>query len=259
MGIHIKKFRQGFKKGYNLLVPEEEMGMEIGLRILEPGKGYKGYNKKRETCVLLLEGTIRFSFANIPAKFVERKGIFTGNPTTFLVPRCCRFQIEAFGNEAELIEVRTENPKLFKPTSVDSCQVRLEWRGSEKLGNRRLVKTIFDLKNAPKSNIVIGEVVASPGNWSSYPSHHHIQPEIYFYRFMPKQGFGSSYVGNQVFKVEHNDAIKIASNLDHPQATAPGYKMWYLWIVRHLPNNPYTGFKFEPQHEWILEKEGEKK
>ena len=93
-----------------------------------------------------------------------------------------------------------------------------------------------------------------PGRYSSAPPHHHPQPEIYFYRFQPEQGFGFAELGeNQALKVKHNDAIKILDNADHMQTSAPGYHMWYLWIIRHLPKNPYKGFEYNPKHEWILD------
>ena len=28
--------------------------------------------------------------------------------------------------------------------------------------------------------------------------------------------------------------------------------MWYLWVIRHLDGNPYTGFEFTEDHAWTL-------
>ncbi len=49
---------------------------------------------------------------------------------------------------------------------------------------------MFDLDNAPQSNLVMGEVFNQPGRWSSYPPHHHPQPEVYYYQFEHPEGFG---------------------------------------------------------------------
>ena len=45
----------------------------------------------------------------------------------------------------------------------------------------------------------------------------------------------------------------IPGGLDHAQVSAPGYGMYYLWVVRHLPRRPYRGFTFSPEHRWLLD------
>ena len=37
------------------------------------------------------------------------------------------------------------------------------------------------------------------------------------------------------------------------QTAAPGYGMYYIWIVRHLAGNRYRGFHYTPEHEWVLD------
>ncbi len=49
------------------------------------------------------------------------------------------------------------------------------------------------------------------------------------------------------------DTVRILDGVSHAQVSAPGYGMYYIWIVRHLPGNPYTGFRFDPEHEWVLD------
>ena len=109
--------------------------------------------------------------------------------------------------------------------------------------------------NAKDSNLVLGEVIDFPGKWSSYPPHHHPQPEIYFYKFLPENGFGHAELGEDVYKVRNNDAILIHENLTHPQVAAPGYAMYYIWVIRHLENNQYVNPIFVPEHAWVMEKD----
>ncbi len=48
----------------------------------------------------------------------------------------------------------------------------------------------------------------------------------------------------------------ITDNMTHPQAAAPGYAMYYLWAIRHLPQEPYLEPKDDsPSHTWMLEKD----
>jgi len=119
----------------------------------------------------------------------------------------------------------------------------------------RIVRTIFDLRNAPDARLVLGEVIGFPGKWSSYPPHHHPQPEIYYYKTNPENGFGYAELGDDVVKVKQNDAVLIAPGLTHPQCTAPGYALWYLWVIRHLDDQPYITPVFVPEHLWVLEKD----
>jgi 5-deoxy-glucuronate isomerase len=117
----------------------------------------------------------------------------------------------------------------------------------------REVRLIFDRATRPYSNLVVGEVINFPGRWSSYPPHRHEQPEIYHYRFTKPQGYGHAELGERVFKVRHGDTLKIVAGETHAQVSAPGYGMYYLWIVRHLDAAPYTGFTFDSDHEWTLD------
>ena len=112
------------------------------------------------------------------------------------------------------------------------------------------MRTVFDDSDAPFSNLVVGEVVTMPGKWSSYPPHHHPQPEIYHYRFLPENGFGLAVVGDSAFTVRSGDTVLIREGESHPQAAAPGYAMWYLWAIRHLDGNRYVTPTVDPDHAW---------
>lgn len=39
--------------------------------------------------------------------------------------------------------------------------------------------------------------------------------------------------------------------LVHPQVSAPGYAMYYIWVIHHLEGNPYIKPDFEEQHLWV--------
>lgn len=103
----------------------------------------------------------------------------------------------------------------------------------------RIVRTVFDYSTAPWSKMVLGEVINTPGLWSSYPPHIHPQPEIYYYRFAPANGYGFAEYGDDVLKVYDRDTVFIAANKTHPQAATPGNALWYLWVIRHLDDDPY--------------------
>ena len=95
---------------------------------------------------------------------------------------------------------------------------------------KRDVRTCFDLDNAPYSNMVLGEVVNLPGKWSSYPPHHHPQPECYFYRFDKPMGFGAGWGNGEIYETHHN-GLAIITDKMHSQVTAPGYSCCYAWGI----------------------------
>ena len=116
----------------------------------------------------------------------------------------------------------------------------------------RIVRTVFDDSNASEANLVLGEVVTAPGRWSSYPPHHHPQPEVYHYRILPRQGFGLTAIGTESHIVHDQDTVLIRDGQDHPQVSAPGYAMWYVWVIRHLDGCRYNiGQVFTKEHAWV--------
>jgi 5-deoxy-glucuronate isomerase len=58
-------------------------------------------------------------------------------------------------------------------------------------------------------------------------------------------------LGDEAVLLEHNDTVKIAPNLVHPQVAAPGYAMYFLWVIRHQEGNPYIQPTFEEEHVWV--------
>ena len=139
----------------------------------------------------------------------------------------------------------------------------LHWRvdrgeGTMREASTRIVRTVFDYSNAPYSNMVLGEVIGFPGKWSSYPPHWHPQPEIYFYRFLPENGYGFAELSEDVVKTHHNSTVFITEKETHPQTTAPGYAMWYLWVIRHIDGDPYITPTFVPEHLWVTDPDKEK-
>jgi 5-deoxy-glucuronate isomerase len=228
---------------------DADMLQELSVLRLTSGQALESA-RPLERVFLLLHGTVRFTHGTTSVE-AERTSLFDDGPWALHAPASARVEITARA-DAELILIQTENARNF-PASVHSPQTcRSERRGEGTVGEAatRIVRTMFDDREAPLSNLVVGEVVAPPGKWSSYPPHHHPQPEIYYYRFNPENGFGFAMVGDQAFTVRSGDTILIRSGQVHPQAAAPGCAMWYLWSIRHLDGNRYGTPVYEAEHAW---------
>jgi 5-deoxy-glucuronate isomerase len=231
---------------------ELDTGMNFGLFRLSDGETFDSI-RGNERAFLLLSGPVELSWEGERAS-AERRSLFDERPTVLHVDASARVEIVARG-EAELALVETANERafaarLFTPGTL----LEEERRGEGLVGEAafRLVRTVFDDRNRPESDLVLGEVVNLPGRWSSWPPHHHPQPEIYHYRFDRPHGYGHGELGREVFRIADGDTLKILGGADHAQVAAPGYAMWYLWAIRHLPGARYTAPEFTEEHRWTM-------
>lgn len=231
----------------------QDMGMDITIYHMKQGTILEFYEKEKEIAVLLMEGFVEYQWLS-QAKAAERKNVFTQPPYLLHTCRDIKIKIVAF-QDSEILVQSTTNEKAFgcRFYQPKDCKIELmgdaQWEGTAK----REVLTIFDYNNAPYSNMVIGEVITKAGRWSSYVPHSHPQPEVYYYKFDKPQGFGVSFIGDEAYKVLDGSAAAIPGGLTHPQAAAPGYNMYYCWMIRHLTDNPWTSRDIDPVHEWLLQ------
>lgn len=211
--------------GYNSLAEMDgkhsNMLMDVGIYKLKKGEQIDLEDNNKETAILLLDGKVTMEWLN-NKETMKRKSLFDEEPWCLHVPRQIKVKIKG-ETESEILIQKTDNDKDFQSKLYTPKDCGTEIFGDGVWGNtsRRMVRTIFDYNNAPYSNLVMGEVINTPGKWSSYIPHHHPQPEIYFYRFTKPQGFGACFIGDDVFKVTHNSMAAIPGGLSHPQVTAP--------------------------------------
>jgi 5-deoxy-glucuronate isomerase len=244
-GERARGLPEGFATG-----PEGRIAMGFGILKLRKGEGFSR-GRDFERAWLLMSGVLRFGWQG-RGETAERNSLFDENPACLHLPSGIEASITAVSDKVEIAVVEAESPLPFEPEFHHPEECRVEERGSGTLGETatRRVRTIFDLSNSPSSALVLGEVIDPPGRWSSYPPHSHPQPEIYHYRFLPSRGFGYAELGEEVLKVREGDTVLIGAGKSHPQAAAPGYAMYYLWAIRHLPGNPYVAPEFDPEHQW---------
>lgn len=248
------KNTQGFEKGYNAIVLEEnhpEYLMDFGILKVEKDMEYVDDDDK-ERAFLLLSGEAKIIWEN-SQEIIKRSNIFDDNPWTLHVPRGVTVKIIGLTEESELAVHKTYNDKKFESKLYGPNDCVIETRGKGKMNETgtRLVRTIIDHSISPSANLMLGEDVHYPGKWAGFPSHSHPQPEIYFYRFYPQNGFGLLKLGDDGVCLEENDTVLIPPDLVHPQVVAPGYAMYFIWVIRHLENKPYIKPNFEEQHLWV--------
>lgn len=255
MQRHITKFRKGFPYGITSVTTDKDH-TGIGFSIIKLKKGEShSLTSTREQACLHLNGSIRIK-AEDSSYENKRESLFDEPPFAVHACKDTPMHLEAL-SECEVARFETPNEKKFPVSFFLPLDTKDEHRGKGLVdeASLRFVRTIFDGAGShPNAELVLGEVVNFPGRWSSYPPHHHPQPEIYHYRFTKPQGYGHAELGDDVFKVRAFDTLKILDGLDHAQCSAPGYGMYYIWVIRHLPGNRYTTPTFADEHRWTMDK-----
>ena len=255
MPDYLQRERGGFGPGYTAITrlneADHDTGIAFGVVRLEAGERFDA-PEGLETALLLMHGAVTFHAGDM-ALPAERASLFDEEPLALHTDAATGAAIIARG-DCELACFQVENGNTFPGRLFDAgTMMESEHRGQGQLDNTayRIVRAIFDGRNRPEANLVLGEVVNFPGRWSSYPPHHHPQPEIYHYRFTEPQGYGHAEMGEAVYKVRQHDTLKILDGGDHSQVAAPGYGMYYIWAIRHLPGCPYTVPEFTEEHAWL--------
>lgn len=249
------------KHGYNAMTTRDsDMMMDIGYQVMDAGEELSFEDPEQETAFVILSGQAEIRW-NGQSEKMHRDSLFDENPYCLHVPRNTKVTMKA-DTAAEVLIQKTDNEKDFAPKFYRPEDVQADifgggvWSGTA----TRTVRTIFDYSNAPYSNMVNGEVINSPGRWSGYAPHTHPQPEVYTYKFDRPQGFGACFIGDNAFKISHNSWSELSGGNSHPQVTAPGYAMWYSWMIRHLPNNPWNKTRIDdPDHEWLMQPDADEK
>ncbi|MBP3877565.1 MAG: 5-deoxy-glucuronate isomerase [Lachnospiraceae bacterium] len=215
------------------------MLMDVRVYRMKSGEKRAFCRAGEEIAVLLLSGCITFGCGETEEK-VSRKDVFTEGPYCVHAPQGTEIRVTAEADSEILVQC-TKNEASFEARLYRPEDAPWKYSSVGKFGNvaKRRVNTIFDHDICPESNMVLGEVLNDRGNWSGYLPHRHPQPETYFFKFDRPEGFGASFVGDQVFKSVDNSFSAIPGGELHPQAVAPGFQMYTCWMIRHLDGNPW--------------------
>ncbi len=227
--------------------------MDFGIIKLDNGDRYQNAEPK-ERAILLIEGCVVLEYDG-KSEEIKRGSFLDENPVCVHLSKDIEVKITAKA-PSELAYEAVYNDAVFetKIYTQEDCVTEQFGKGVMNETSLRHVRTVIDDQIAPYSNLVIGEVINFPGRWSSYPAHHHMQPEVYHYRMYPEQGFGFSCEGEDVYKVYNRDTAVIKGGKVHPQVAAPGYAMYYVWMIPHTPKRWEKDREFLEKDEWLLDK-----
>lgn len=248
-----------FLNGINSIVeingPHRDYLMDFQMLKMKKGDTYTN-NDALERAYLLVYGEVKVTYDN-KSEILTRENFYDFDPTMVQLCKDTSIIIECLNDDTEIAIFKSENDKLNRSKTYYPEDVIVEVRGKGTMNETgtRITRTIIDYSIDPESNLMIGEDMHYPGKWAGFPSHHHEQPEIYFYKFTPaeKSGFGLIKLGDEGFLLQENDTLLIPPGLDHPQVAAPGYGMYFIFAIRHLEGNPYIKPTYIEDHLWPAE------
>ena len=228
-----------------------DMMMNVTVYRMKAGEERAFLREKEEMAVLLVTGDVTFSW-NGQTKTGHRDSFIEEGPYCLHTPKGVAVTVRA-NFDSEVLVQTTENLRNFDPVFYRPEDCRDDIFGLDVFDNKmkRTVRTVFDYKNAPYSNMVNGEVINHQGGWSSYTPHHHPQPEVYYYHYERPEGFGACFLGDEVYKIKDGSCACIPGGVTHPQVTAPAFPMYYCWMIRHLEGDPWTDRIVDPRYTWI--------
>lgn len=230
-----------------------DMLMDIRVYRMPAGMSKVIHKAAEETAILLLKGSVTFEWEGNRSA-VSRKDVFTEGLWCLHVSKDKAVTVTA-GSDTEIIIQSTHNDREFGSRLYGPEDAPWIWSCQDQFGGTavRRVSTVFDYTTAPYSNMVIGEVLNERGNWSGYIPHHHPQPEAYYFLFDRPEGFGASFVGDDVYKIKDGSFSAIPGGKTHPQAAAPGFVMYTCWMIRHLEQNPWTDRIDDERYTWLYD------
>ncbi|MDI3481777.1 MAG: 5-deoxy-glucuronate isomerase [Tepidanaerobacteraceae bacterium] len=236
------------KDGYIDVIKAKDVMKYVGAGVLklDANKSYCAKSEGNEVVLVILSGKAHVKvYGNYFENLGERDDVFSGKATAVYIPKDSSYEVtEARGSQVEIAVLSSPAEKKFAPFVVTPGEVVANLRGMP--GYRREVHDIIVENGEGRvDKIVVGETFSYPGEWSSYPSHKHDKfdppnetemEEIYLFKVKPKEGFGVQVMYNDDFSmrnayiIKNNDMVAIPQGY-HPVAAAPGFKLYYLWVM----------------------------
>ena len=265
MKKYIKHYKEqnGFTKISTIGDGDLEL-TEFGIINLKQGECYNSDTGNNEVAFIILGGQCSvcgngFAFENLG----KRKNVFDGKPYTVYIPCGKNYEIKA-DSDVEIAWTASSSDLDVEAYIITPEQVKEVNIGKDSYERDAYLMLTDEFAS---KHLFIGEAFVGSGKHASYPPHRHDfdslpeevdMEEIYFFRFDPKQGYGIQKIYtddrslDETYTVEENDTTLIPEGY-HPVINAPGYTMYYLWIMAGRNHRKFQSV-IDPNHKWVLEK-----
>jgi len=220
---------------------------------------YHFESKDEETGLLILDGVCDITIDGTTyGDLGVRKDVFSGIPTGIYIPSDSAFSIKS--SKATLAMCKSKCTTKTEPAVIRPEDVKQISAGKDNWS--RDVRVIIG-PDSPSVNMILGETLNPPGNWSGIPpaKHEHnnlpeesLHEELYYFKTDKPQGWGIERLYspdrnvNELMYLRDNSVTFIPWGY-HEIVSAPGYTLYYLFF---LSGEGKTLAQFEdPEHNWI--------
>jgi 5-deoxy-glucuronate isomerase len=234
--------------------------VQLDLPHLEPGETVSVVAPDGiEVAIVLLTGVL-----DIGDHRVARADVFTERASAVYLPPGSSVEMST-PTGAEIALAATVGGELRATpdatvVTVEPTAVVVHDRGQP--GWQREVHDII-ADTVPAQRLLVGETFNRAGQWSSFPPHKHdggdgepALEEVYYYRFDRPDGFGFQGLyeldgSETAIFLRHGAVVGIPRGY-HPVCAAPGYRLYYLWVL-----GPKVGtaralaLHEDPAHQWL--------
>lgn len=217
-----------------------------------------------EAALVLLAGEV-----DVFGQTLRRPDVFTERASAVYLPPGSSVEVSA-RVDTELALAATVGGELrsapaAEPVVIEPAAVAIHDRGRP--GWSRRVHDVI-AETVPAQRLLVGETFNAPGEWSSFPPHKHdggdgepALEEVYYYRFDHSSGFGfqglyeeagaGRAASERAVFLRHGAVVGIPSGY-HPVCAAPGYRLYYLWVLSPLPGAARAlALHEDPAHRWL--------
>jgi len=219
-------------------------------------------NDHQEMGMLIMEGTCDISIDGKEYKGLgSRKSIFDGLPSGGYIPSDSKVVITSYGVKLVLGLGHCSTKKDHVIVRPDDVKV-IDAGKNNWYRNVRLIIP----PNGPSENLIIGETINPPGNWSTTPPHKHdvedlpnesMHEELYYFKFDKPQGYGIEKYYTKDRKIDElielkDNSVTVIPQGYHQIVSAPD-TLYYLFFLSGVGND--LVMSNDPEHDWVTSAE----
>lgn len=232
--------------------------------VLQTGEEYQYRLKQYETVCVVVQGKVNISVDGEDFGAIgEREDLFAGKPDSVYAPIDSQVVLKGITDGVEIFVAGGLYEKKLVPFRVSPSESeKVQYGSDETKTHRKIYHILGQNAQGRVGRLLVSELfTVGAGGWSGFPPHKHDEnrlpietnhPEIYHFKFNPKNGFGAQFAYAQeedfgpVFHVK-NDSTFYFDKGYHPVCVAPGYEMYYFTILIGEKQRSLVQY-FQPEH-----------
>jgi len=221
---------------------------------------YANNTRDRELGIMILSGKGTITINNESFNIGNRENVFSGLPQAAYIPPKHTFSLSGNGLTAAFCYSKAKTTGV--PRIIRESDIMVAIVGKDNWA--REVRTVIPPKGFSE-NLIMGETINFPGNWSGTPPHKHendnvpvesLHEELYFFKTQKVSDWGIQRTYSPEREV--HELIPLTDNTItlipwgyHQIVAGPGCMLYYLFFLAGK-GNTLCGF-VDPEQKWLLD------